>query len=463
VIVLNRGKAGNSVSGICPIARGSSIGYGEGIRSAVPDRPMPETQIFQGRIIIPRLDTHARFLFPLVRVQKTFRAFYNFFLKLIWNELIYNRKNENEFFSLVLFVAFWILTLLLYRFRPYLSIFILVFSSLWYIDYYRAKKQYLQDRYSESVILQKDEDDNITWSARIERRKLLKSDFIAGKVSAITIARKIIYGGAFQGRLGRVWQIQLRFWDGSDLAIDEVRDLFPSFQKAVKLSRYFGVNLYFMASQGYGDYSEEILEIKQGIESLSVRKEAKKDKIRLMTKWHWRNTRSLLGQIFHDSGFLLFVVLITNLMANLGQVLDAILTAMNQRGEETIIYLPDIFKGVTHDYTPVHFVNLSLATSLMIYRGWRLSRAKHITIDKYELKYAIDNHRIDRLKTAGIRSILLLQEPALAIAIIGSEKAIVLEEFQRVEDCLALMTEIQKAIERFQPSERTSEPMSDRQ
>jgi hypothetical protein len=40
-----------------------------------------------------------------------------------------------------------------------------------------------------------------------------------------------------------------------------------------------------------------------------------------------------------------------------------------------------------------------------------MGRAKYITIDKYELKYAIGNQGIDRLKTSCIEEVLLIQRP----------------------------------------------------
>ncbi|MEG3437187.1 hypothetical protein V0288_08655 [Pannus brasiliensis CCIBt3594] len=419
---------------------------------------MSETPIFTGQILNPTLNLYARFLFPLVQIQKTYKTLYNFLLKLIWDELIHNRKVKNEFASLVLFVAFWISALLTYRIKIYLPILLSLFFILWFIDYYTARKKYVTGKYYTPVTLLKDDEDKITWSRKASSKKLLKSEFIAGQVAGIAIDREIVYGGAFQEKFGKVWQIELRFWDGSDLIVHEDADARKIFQKARELGDLFAANVFFSSSQGYGKYSEEDLGISAFIDDSSLRSIRKKDKIHLITRWRWKNNRSLFGKILQDSGFFLFAILMTNFMANLGQVLDAIIAANNSRGEETTIYFPDIFKGVLYGHSPLGFATLFLALGWMIYRGWRLSRAKHVTIDKYEVKYAIDNRRIDRLKTGTIEAVLLVQKPELAILIIGRDRTIVLEPFQRLEDCQAFLTALERAIEPFRtPLEPESE------
>jgi hypothetical protein len=416
------------------------------------DRYMSETPLFQGQILYSRLNPYARFLLPLVEVQKIYKTFYYWLLRLLWDELIYNKKVENQWASLGLFLFFWVFCLGLYHLRNYLGILLFFSFGLWYVDYAAAKKHYLEGKDRTPTTLQLDREGRITWSTRVDRHRILKSEFIAGQVAAIVVDRKVVYGGAFQEKLGKIWQVQLRFWDGSDLVLHEQSDLVLTLQQAKILGEYFSVQIIFLRSQGYGEYCEESLEEKATAEFSSLQVQQKKGKVHLMTRWRWRNTRSLLERVFQDSGFSLFVVLMTNLMANLGQFLDTIITAFTRSGEETILYLPDIFRGVTHDFQPLYFINLVLATGWMIYRGWRFSRAKYITIDKYELKYAIHHRRIDRLKTASIESVLLLQEPDLALLIIGQEKAIILEEFQQIADCQELITGIEWAIDRFPPS-----------
>lgn len=419
---------------------------------------MTETPIFTGQILNPTLNPYARVLFPLVQIQKIFKALYNLLIKLIWNELVHNQKVTNELASLGLFIAFWIFALLIYRFKPYVPIIIFLTFVFWFIDYYTAQKKYVTGKDYTPVTLLKDDEDKITWSRKVTPHKFLKSEFIAGQVAGIAIDREIVYGGAFQEKLGKVWQIEIRFWDGSDLIVHEHPDARKILQKARELGELFAANVFFSNSQGYGKYIEENLENSAFIDDSSLRSIRRKDKIHLLTKWRWKNTRSLFGKILQDSGFFLFVILMTNFMANLGQVLDAFIAANNSRGEETTIYLPDIFKGVLYGHSPIGFATLFLALGWMIYRGWRLSRAKHVTIDKYEVKYAVDNHRIDRLKTGTIEAVLLIQKPELAILIIGQDKAIVLEPFQRLEDCQAYLTALERSIE---PGRTPLEPESE--
>ena len=57
---------------------------------------MSDLLLFQGKSIYPQKSVYAILIFPVAQLKKLFQSLYSFLLKVIWAELIQNKKNDNE-------------------------------------------------------------------------------------------------------------------------------------------------------------------------------------------------------------------------------------------------------------------------------------------------------------------------------------------------------------------------------
>ncbi len=67
---------------------------------------MSKKIIFQGTTTYLSEHWYAKIISPLVQVKKLLQAIYEFLLHLIWSELIFGKKLDNELDSLLAFIVF---------------------------------------------------------------------------------------------------------------------------------------------------------------------------------------------------------------------------------------------------------------------------------------------------------------------------------------------------------------------
>jgi hypothetical protein len=402
---------------------------------------------FQGTVNYLTNNRYAALIFPLVQLQKLFKKVYNFVLRLIWNELIYGKKVENELAAFLTFIAFCLLSWLVYIWRDYLSFILTSSLIIWCLDYWLAKHQYLKKKNNVSVILKQEAEDSVTWMMQFPDAKSLDSTFINGKIREISISNRPIYGGAFQEIMGRVWQIELILYDGSDLVIDEQQSVVEAVKKAKRIAKYFNVPIVFEASQGSGQYAADRLN-KDLLDLGGIKCQKSQPKWHICSRWRWINSWFLLKQISQESGFLFFVLIMSGLMVRFGQLVQAAISLF-LGNPVSVIDLSGIFLGFNSSFSWQQKVGLAIAIAMMVFKGWQLSREKHIYLDKYYLKFAIDNQKIDRLKTQEIETALLLYNPEPELLILAHDRAIVIPKFQREEDCKALLYQVEQGIQAF--------------
>ncbi len=397
---------------------------------------MPKKLIFQGTIAYLTDHWYAKLIFPLIEVKKLLQTIYEFLLNLIWSELIYGKKLDNELDSLVAFVIFCILSLLGYYFKDYIQIIIIVFFIIWYLDCWFAKHQYFQRNHKIDIYIYEMDKDKITCSLSLPntQSQSVFESFSPREVNHISIVKTPLIGGAFQEVLDEVWQVEIYLYNGQHFIIDENLLIHQSLLTAKNLASYFQSNVIFTNSQGNHPYAEQELD-KIFLSRLfnqnsgSVKHQKQSTKVHIYTKWQWSNTWSFLKQLFQKAGFLLFIIIMGNFMIKLGGLLHNIILVI--RGQDHIIYLPSLIQWFFPNWYWRNILGLVLVLGVFIYQGWQLSRVKHIYLTQHYLKFFIDNNMIDKMRISDIEASLVIDNSHSDILIIGENKVLAITNFQK--------------------------------
>ncbi len=88
---------------------------------------MSNKLIFQGTTSYLSEHWYAKIISPLIQVKKLLQSVYEFLLHIIWSELIYGKKLDNELDSLLAFIVFCLLSLLGYYLRDYIQLILIIF------------------------------------------------------------------------------------------------------------------------------------------------------------------------------------------------------------------------------------------------------------------------------------------------------------------------------------------------
>ncbi|EAZ88549.1 hypothetical protein [Crocosphaera chwakensis] len=416
---------------------------------------MSKKLIFQGTITYLTDHWYAKLIFPLVEVKKLLQTIYEFLLHLIWSELIYGKKLENELDSLIAFCIFCILSLLGYYFRDYIQIIIIIFFIIWYLDCWLAKHQYFQKNRKIDICIYEINKNKIICCLSLPNTKTqsIFASFFPEEVNHISIVKSSLRGGAFQEVLDEVWQIEINLCNGKHFVIDENILTHKSLLTAKKLANYFDSDIIFSHSQGANSYVEQELQpiflyhlVNQNLEG--VRYQINSRKVHIYTQWQWSNTWSFIKKLFEKAGFFLFIIVMSGFMIKFGGLLHKIISII--RGKDDIIYLSSPFQWFLPNWHWRNILELVLVLGIFIYQGWQLSRVKHIYITPYYLKFFIDNKMIDKIKTSDIEASFVINNSQPEVLIIGKNKVLTITNFEQEKLAKLFWAYLDEAINSYQ-------------
>lgn len=405
---------------------------------------------FRGKIIYSQKGFYASLILPLVQVKKALELIYDLILKIVWSELIEGKKIDNELASLAALLIFCLFSLFAYYLQDYAELAIISFFCIWFLDYWFAKNKYIYSKKLATISLDNHNNDFVLWYMNMPDGKTRKAKFERSQIGQISISQTYIYGGAFEEKMGMVWEVYLTLCDRSEFLIYEQSKLIEAVRKAKQLAIYFDVPLIFIASEGNGAYAAQELNLEANYQTSApktIQFQTTSRKWHIYSKWRLTSSWYLLKQIFHKSGFLLFVLLIAGFMTRFGNLLDFFIGFY--LGREDPILLPSIFGWFAPDIDWNDILKLTIASGIIISKGWQLSREKHIYIDADQLGYFIDNSKVAQLQTNEIEAILFVKNPDLAILILAEDKAIEIKNLQREEEFKALLLKLEEGVIKF--------------
>ena len=411
---------------------------------------MASSLLHQGKIYQPHSSPYAIIIFPWVQLKKLFQSLYALLLRLLWAELIEGEAKDNDFLSLLLFIIFLALAWVSFRLAGILPWLMLSFFILWYLDYGIAYRAYGQGRYQRTVNLSLTEAHTLHWQTQLSRQAPLVMEFEPQQIRQLAITVREIRGGAFGEPLARVWQLQIILLDHSDWVIEEDVSLERILPLANALATRFAVRCIFAGSQGWGDHAE------RGIDSQQIALKNKEKaglgcritahKWYIFSRWRWHNSWALIKEIVQHSGFLIFVLLISGLMVQIGGFLDTLFVA-RQPQEPIIINLSLPFRTIFAGYGWPSFLSLIAAIAVMVYRGWQLSRVKQSVIDRHFLRVSLEQESLGKLPTQEIISGLFLSTSPPMLWLLTPSQVLAIPPLPCQEDNLRYLQAIYEGIQ----------------
>jgi hypothetical protein len=409
--------------------------------------------VYTGTILYPSPSPYALAITPLIQLKKIFQSLYTSLLKIMWQELWAGEVQDNEAFNLILFLIFLLLAWLTFSFRTASQWLFTLFFLFWFIDNFISHRNFQGGHYTRQVHLRCHGEGNLHWQLQLPHSAPLSMEFNPGQVRAIGVRRREIRGGAFQDKLATVWQGQLLLYDGSDWIFEEDENLDPVLEAIAVIQELLGepVPVGFEASHGLGTYAlnpitaQEEAQLLQPGQGVGVKRTERKWQI--FSRWRWGDSWLLIQQIFRESGFLLFVMLMMGFMVQLGAILDGFRRAFT--GEMVYVEIPTNF-GLIMPWQDWRIgLPLLLAIAIMIYRGWQLSRVKYCAVDQHFVRANLDNHPLGKLPTDEIQAVLTVGQEKPEVLVLTASHSLVIPSFQRLEEALTYTCVLSKAIDAF--------------
>ncbi len=216
------------------------------------------------------------------------------------------------------------------------------------------------------------------------------------------------------------------------MIINETQTINKALKSAHAIGSKLNTSILFLDSQGNNNYAYKKLDNKKlklikFDQETSIKSKKSPNKWHLYTQWDLRDSWQLLKQVFHQSGFFVFLIFISKVMIELGQLLDNIIQCF--QGKTDIIYLPSPSEWLIPNWNGTNTVELLFIIGFVIYQTFHISLVKHIYLNQNYIKFAINNKIITKLKMQDVKLTLFFSHPFPEIVILSSEKAIIINQF----------------------------------
>ncbi len=418
---------------------------------------------FQGQIPNQGKQFYTTFLLPIVLLKRSVQSVRRYIDRTIWSELIQGEKVDNEIFNLILFAIFCLLSVITFRLEKYQTAVIIIFAMIWRLDRFLAKQQYFASKKRTTTFLSISKDNMVLWKMVAPNGETRQQRFHRNNIGHIAIKSIQVNGGAFDEPIAKAWQVAIALKDQTPLLMHEELRASHALNHGKELATCFDIPILFTDSEGqtgYGARTEYAASSTSNYDKGLSRKSIKNNNaIRLnqtAQRWHifshWTPNHSwrFFGKVFHESGFLLFVLLLTRFMSRFGEMIDTLITYYR---ENEIIYLD--FSGIINyilhpSLSAIDLVGIAIATAMMIVRGAQISQVKHIYIDKQRLRFAINAKEICQFNLPEIEVVVLITKPEPVLLICDRDRALEVRDLLLEDDYRAMFVNIEHGLDRFQ-------------
>jgi hypothetical protein len=407
---------------------------------------------FQGNSFQYEISVYKKVIFPLVWLKVFFASLFQSIRQVIWAELIQGKKIENEITNLILFGVFCILSLVTYYLQNYTQVILISFVLIWMFDYFFATNQYNNLEESPTISLKQIKDsDEFHYQMDLINHHPVKIKFIEGEIKQIYILPTEITGGAFEETMGIVWQCFLLLYNDKILLINEAKNPHEILNQAKEFKTIFNLNIpiIFKYSEGNNPYSEANLPNSLIKPTKTIRCQVNERKYHIYSQWNLENSWLLLKQVFSESGFFLFVLIMAGFMIKFGGWVNFFVA--NYLGFEIpVLVVYNLGEWFDPQWQTLDLLEFAIAILIIIVKGWEVSKEKHFYIDKYYLKFFINNKKIAQLKTKEIETVLLLNKPQLSLLILDTEQGLQITELQQKIQFSTLLLKLEEGLSYFQ-------------
>lgn len=399
---------------------------------------------FRGQITDRKKNVFSRAIFPLVSIKKYFEALQFLLTKIIRQELIGGKTIDDPLINLALFAVFIIFSWLFYFLESYENIIFITFLVIWYLDFWLAQYNFLRNnKKTIALSLEKTKEKTFTWKTNYPNGDRDREIFSEEEVVNIFIHQHQVRGGSFEEVLGTVWRASITLTNQDELLLGEYKQVNRALKKAQLLANNLNAPIIFASSIGRGKYIAEELDETELLEIKAIEVKNKANKWQIASRWRGKEFRNLLAGIWQESGLILFVLIVSNLMFNFGKITNDFLNG-------NIIYFPSISNWFVPKFGLVEAIELALALGIMLFKGWQVSRKKRIYIDRDYLKFFLNNKLVGKIKTKEIESILLIDEITPTILILSPQKSLIISKFHSKAEYMSFLVKIAAVVDDFE-------------
>lgn len=391
-------------------------------------------------------------IWPLARVKQFFSTLYDVLLGIIWSELTGESQVTDPLQVSLLFLLFCGLSLSIFYLRDYEVVLFWGFMILWWLDATVNRQRYFYQAAQASVSLEK-RGNHCLYTLTPPVSTPDRCWFDPAQVAQVAIAYETVRGGAFETVLGEQWRVYLVLRDHQRWLVAETPTAVMALSQAKQLATWLKpveVDVVFADSEGMGQHAvvfptDQIVNRyrRKRIPTIHLKQTPRGTYLR--SRWHLSRMGHFLRDLCQRSGFILFILLMTEGMENFGAFLHSSIQAY---GDDAAIRGVIIQAIQEFDLTPnwPDWVEVAIALALILWKAAEISAEKRSCITPTQAWFWQRQKRVGQLGTAAIHSILVIHQPYPFLLVLDEERDVILTDWQTDIELYAFWVKLMDTI-----------------
>lgn len=367
-------------------------------------------------------------LWPLLQVKRIFDALYHSFLSLIWSELMGQPNQVGPMQAAALFLIFCGLSLIIFYLRAYEAAILIALIGIWGCDYQWARWQYLGRRQRTQVSLTINPK-TCLYRLSTPGQTVIHRQFHPDRILQIWIARRAILGGALQSAVAERWQVTLYLQDHSQLRMYEESNPRVALRHAQTMAAALpGTPVKFVDSVGNGPYAFslpqfQLAERYHRREVPTLKAQRTVQGWQLGTQWSHASFKLVLKRLCESVGFLVFVLLMTEVMESFGALLHGSALAYNDQEATRLILIAAVRQwDLTPDWPDL--AEAAIALVLVLVQLVQIFQAQRLVITADRVTYRRNHGAKTRLPLSTLLPPLMIEGPFPMVLLLGETNGI---------------------------------------
>ncbi len=401
-------------------------------------------------------------LAPIAQIHHVFRALYNSFISLTWRGLAVRTVTAGKVNVPIALLSMLGVSVAAYYLQEYSYLLVPAAIALWFGDCLWARQRYLNATTIASTSLDISPDqDWVVWQLAKPSAKPQRQRFKTTDIAQVSILNVPFPGGAFDDVLVMLWQVRLILRTGSALHLYEETTAHEALTLAELLANQFSVPIKFAHSEGSNPYAAQLASPEalrhhaQTVNTIQVKKTDYKWQVTY--QWNGKNIPLLIGQMFQQAGFLLFLLLMMGILFRVGGAIVILLPFLPKVGDPNA--LPTLATILQPRLGWLDLVGIFVGMGLLFRRGADLTEPTQLNFGKNSLIVPINKEQTIGFRISEIKTTLVIKKPMPKLIIVAGDQSAELDNLQTEGELRALLSYLDQGMQLFTAKQR--EPASE--
>lgn len=382
-------------------------------------------------------------LLPMLKLKQVFDAAFHWIVDEVSGELRGRKFQRDKIEQRVWEFAVIGFAVLAFLAKDHLDAVTLCLIAAWRAEDWLTEREFASGENHEEVLLRERKDGLLEW--KMTGSAAEATVLAPRQVSELRLSRVHLQGGTTRERVATAWRLCLLSDSGTELPLREDSSAAAALAAARKLGLRLKVPVKVAGSQGLGPLAERV-QPQMPIGQKEVETQVAEE-VSLRAGWTPRSLFRYARHVTAESGFLLFVILVSRVLTCMGAVITTVYRPLLSSD-------PAALAGIDMRVIPGYLspfeswpdvAGFALGLAVLLHTGWRLGRPKRLALGE-RTRFYVGEEFFGSLVTQRLEPPLFIPQPDPLILLTDGVSVIEVKELPSPAAFAALMHSLEARL-----------------